>query len=71
MTVAELIEFLKKQPQDLMVAYCKYSEYCLLEPETIIVDELAVPRADGWIHSKWESKKNKQETQNYLVLPGN
>jgi len=72
MTVAEFIEYLKKQPQDLMVAYCLYSEYCLMDTDKIEIKELAVPREDGWVHSLWSIREDiNQETTQYLVLPGN
>jgi hypothetical protein len=67
MTVAELIEFLKTQPQDLPVAFAIYSEYALLETETITVKELSLPRNDGWVENKRPDKTSRQ----YLVFPGN
>lgn len=67
MTVAELIEFLKTQPQDVQVAYQIYSEYVLLKAEEIEIYEGCVPREDGWIHSKRPDKP----TQKYLMFPGN
>lgn len=67
MTVAEFIEYLKTQPQDLQVAYCIYSEYCLLETEEISVMEACVARPDGWI----QYKRPDMPTQTYLMLPGN
>ena len=65
MTVAELIEFLQKQPQDLLVAYQRYSEQCLLEE--IEVRELCEPRPDGWV----QDKRQDMPTRMYLVFPGN
>jgi hypothetical protein len=67
MTVAELIELLKTQPQELPVAYELYSDYALLETEAITVKELSVPRNDRWI----ESKRPDKPSQKYLVFPGN
>jgi len=67
MTVAELIAFLQKQPQDLPVVYAIYSEYALLQPEDIKVDELGLSRNDGWVHSK----RRDQPFRQYLVFPGN
>lgn len=67
MTVKELIVFLKKQPQDLSVAYCLHSEYCLLNIDNIDTRELGVARNDGWVHEKRPDKP----TQTYLVFPGN
>jgi hypothetical protein len=67
MTVSELIEFLKTQPQDLQVAYEAYSEHVLLDCEDIEIKECCEPRADGWIHHKRDDKPS----QMYLILPGN
>jgi hypothetical protein len=67
MTVAELIEFLKTQPQELPVAYAIYSEYALLEAGCIEVKELCRPRNDGWL----EYKRPDKPSQKYLVFPGN
>lgn len=52
MTVADLIAFLQKYPQDMPVAYEKYSETCLLELDTIRVEELCEARPDGWVQNK-------------------
>ena len=67
MTVAELIEFLRMQPQDMLVAVEKYSEYCLVEHDEIQQIECCEPRADGWIHRGRPDRK----TQTILVFPGN
>ena len=67
MTVKELIEFLKTQPQDIQVACRMYSEYSLLEIDEIGVLNLCLPRPDGWIHDARPDKP----TQSYLVFPGN
>jgi hypothetical protein len=67
MTVAELIEFLQKQPQDLLVAYEKYSEQCLLNADEISIVELCEPRPDGWI----QHKRSDMPHRTYLLLPGN
>ena len=67
MTVLELIEFLQEQPQDLQVAYRRYSEQCLMDTEDIEVLTACVPRPDGWIQNKrWD-----MPTQEYLLFPGN
>jgi hypothetical protein len=66
-TVKELIEFLEKQPQDLAVAYARYSEQCLLEASEIAIAELCEPRADGWI----ANKRPDQPSKPYLLFPGN
>lgn len=67
MNVAELIEFLNKQPQEMQVAYLKYSEQCLLNEDDITVIELCNPRPDGWV----QDKRPDMESQTYLLFPGN
>lgn len=67
MTVRELIQHLKDQPQDLPVAYKVYSEQCLLRPDDIRIVEEGMPRDDGWIHNT----RSDQPTQLYLMFPGN
>lgn len=67
MTVKEFIEYLKTQPQDLQVAFSRYSEQCLLEVDDIIIQDLCYPRPDGWI----QDKRSDMPTQKYLLLPGN
>lgn len=67
MTVADLIKFLKKQPQDLPVARGLYSEQCLLVAEDIEVVELGLPRDDGWVHAK----RSDRPSQKYLLFIGN
>jgi len=67
MTVSELIEFLKTQPQDLDVAYCKYSDACLLEASDIYPVEMGITRPDGWVHNK----RPDQPSKLYLLFPGN
>ena len=67
MTVAELIDFLQKQPQDLQVAYNCCSEQVLMEAQQICIEELCLPQPDGWIQSKREDMLSLQ----YLVFPGN
>ena len=67
MNVAELIEFLKQQSQDLPVCYRCCSEYSLLEADQILIEKLCKPRDDGWIHDARPDK----DLQEYLVLPGN
>ena len=65
MTVSELIEFLKTQPQDLTVAIDKYSDYELLTQDDIIVDDHCEPRPDGWIES---GKRKGKPFRTYLVF---
>jgi hypothetical protein len=67
MTVAELVEYLKKQPQDLQVAYLIFSEQCLLESKDINIVEACPPRQDGWI----ENARPDKQKQLYLMFPGN
>ena len=67
MTVAELISYLQKKPQDLQVAYQCYSEQCLLEADEIVFEEHCEPRADGWI----QRKRPDMPIQTYLIFPGN
>lgn len=67
MTVAELIEHLKTVPQDLPVAYRRYSEQCLLDVTDIYVDTLCEARADGWVANARPDKP----TIDYLIFPGN
>jgi len=67
MNVSELISFLKKQPQELHVAYSIFSEQCLLRLEDIKIKEFCEPRPDGWIHNK----RSDKPTQLYLLFPGN
>lgn len=67
MTVASLIEILKKKPQNIKVAYEIFSEQCLLEEKDIAIVELCHPREDGWI----QNKRPDKPTERYLVFPGN
>ena len=67
MTVRELIEFLKKQPQDMQVAYSCYSEQCLLEKDEIMQKVCSECRADGWVHNA----RPDRPLVTYLVFPGN
>lgn len=67
MTVAEFIELLKKQPQDLQVAYAKYSEQCLVEYGDLCIVGGCEPRPDGWI----QNPRPDKPLQAYLLLPGN
>ena len=67
MTVAQLIEFLKTQPQDLLVAYKCCSEQVLLERNEIKIERLCAPRLDGWL----QNARPDMPAQDYLVFPGN
>lgn len=66
-TVKELIEFLKNQPESLPVAFDIYSEYALLQLNHITVKSLQQNRPDGWIHDKRPDKP----VIDYLVFPVN
>lgn len=67
MTVAEFIEYLKKQPQDLQVAYKCCSEHMLLSEDQIEIEDHCEPRPDGWI----QNRRPDMLPQTYLLLPGN
>ena len=67
MKVSELIEFLQKQPQDLLVAYRCFSEQCLMETNEIEIKKLCEARPDGWI----QNGRPDKEAHEYLVFPGN
>lgn len=64
MTVKDLIELLQGFPQDLPVVYSKYSEFCMLEPGDVVVDNLCPARPDGWV----ECRRPDKPTSEYLVL---
>ena len=67
MTVSELIEFLKKQPQDIRVAYERFSEQALLEGGDIRIVSRCKPRPDGWI----QDERPDMESEEYLLFLGN
>ncbi len=67
MTVKELIEFLKTQPEGLLVAYKIFSEQTLLKQSDVVVKEGCEPRADGWI----QNERPDMPKRKYLVFPGN
>lgn len=67
MTVSDLIEFLKSQPQELQVAYSCYSDNVLLNTDEINIVTLCEPRPDGWI----QNYRPDIPTQQYLLFPGN
>lgn len=67
MIVAELIEFLKTQPQDIPVAFEQYSDYTAMDFEFIYVRELQLARNDGYVGAARPDKS----TQQWLVFPGN
>jgi hypothetical protein len=67
MKVKELVALLQQFPQDLPVAYQRYSEYVLLEAKEITTQPMCHPRPDGWIHEA----RPDMPSRKYLVLPGN
>ena len=67
MKVKELVEFLKTQDQEMLVAYELYSEQCLLSKDCMNVRELCEARPDGWVHSK----RGDMPSVEYLVFDGN
>lgn len=67
MTVAELIDFLRTQPQDLQVIYGLYSESVLLKVDDIVIEEACEPRPDGWV----PNKRPDRLLRKYLGFPGN
>ena len=73
MTVAELIEFLKTQPQDIQVAYREFNEYqayetaCVLSRGDIQVARFSVT----WGPEYLIAQRGNEAAQQYLVFPGN
>ena len=67
MNVAELIRFLQTQPQDLLVAYSRHSEQCLMGVEQIESFEACAARPDGWL----QNKRPDMPAKTYLLFPGN
>ena len=67
MTVADLIAKLQEFPQDCVVIYEKYSEYCLLKPEQVEIVRACKPRADGWV----QDERPDMPAQTYVCFPRN
>lgn len=67
MKVFELIDFLRQQPQNIPVAYYRWSEQCMLEAKEINLCALGAARPDGWI----QNARPDKDTELYLVFPGN
>ena len=67
MTVADLIAYLQTQPQEMQVAYDRYSEHVLLKKEDIRQMVACDPRMDGWI----QDERPDMPTRMYLMFPGN
>jgi hypothetical protein len=66
-TVRELIEYLKTQPQDIPVAYYCFSERLLLRLDDISLGVGCIPRPDGWV----QNSRPDMPSQPYLCFPGN
>lgn len=66
-TVKDLIVFLQAQQQDLPIAYCCYSEQCLMGLGNITIIDACKPRLDGWV----QDERPDMESQKYLLFPGN
>ena len=62
-----MIEFLKQQPQEALVAYRQFSENYLLSLSDIKMKSCQEPRSDGWVHDA----RPDRETILYVVFPGN
>lgn len=67
MIVKELIEFLQKQEQDMLVAYRFCSDWSLMNIDDIDTLEACEPRNDGYI----QAKRPDKPTVKYLLFPGN
>ena len=67
MTVAELTEHLKTQPQNMLIAYDMFGEHYLMDISEIRVLEACEPRPDGLILDRRPDKP----TRKYLCFPGN
>lgn len=67
MTVADLIDLLKTQPQDAIVAYNLYSDLSVMEPSQITLETHCVARNDRWV----QRARPDKPSQLYLVFPGN
>jgi len=67
MKVKDLIKFLERQNQEMLVAYEIYSEQCLLKEDNMNVKTLCEPRPDGWVANKRGDKPSVE----YLVFDGN
>ena len=73
MTVSELIEFLKTQPQDIQVAY-KEAETDFSNDRAWVLDEqdIKVVRfSQTWCPGGLQIFRDDTPTQQYLVFPGN
>lgn len=64
MTVAELIEELKKYPQDLQVILDQFSDYITIDKNNITVTNQCVPRPDGVI----QASRPDKSIQPYLYI---
>ena len=67
MKVKDLIELLKKYDPELSVVHELYSEQLLVEEDDFSVEDLCLPRPDGWV----QNKRRDMPCQKYLVIEGN
>lgn len=67
MKVHELISLLKLYDPDLPIVHGMFSEFLLLDPDSIRIEEHCEPRNDGWVH---RDRPDKPKIR-YLVFPGN
>lgn len=64
MKVSELIEILQKYPQDTIVITPMYSDYTIVKPFNVSLQQLPIPREDDWVES-WRPDK---PTANYICI---
>ena len=67
MKVSELITLLQTKSPDLQVAYNRYSDLRLMEPDDIDTFVGCEPNSDGWI----QNPRPDKPVQVYLCFPGN
>jgi len=66
-TVAQLIEYLQKQPQEALVAYACYSDQRLLNLDEIELAQGCFSRPDGWV----QNARPDMPSTTYVLFPGN
>lgn len=74
MTIKELIEELRRYPEDLQVLYRRYSDYMYMERDDITIGPAVVLRpSDGWLTRVHPSMTPKElaTKRDYLIFPGN
>lgn len=67
MTVAQLIELLQAHDPNALVAYHRYSEWCLMEPREVCAGAACEPRPDGWV----QARRPDLPQVPYVFFPGN